>query len=111
MAAATQLDWDTALAWIDDRTDYGELRIVALTPIGNRLFFVVFVDRDEARRILSLRKANRREVNHYVRTKEGSLRVTTLEEDQEATNASNADPDAKPLTEKQMGQMVPLKAL
>jgi uncharacterized DUF497 family protein len=67
LAAAAQLDWDAALAWIDDRADYGELRIVALAPIGDRLFFVVFVDRDEARRIISLRRANRREVNHYVR--------------------------------------------
>ncbi len=67
LSAAAQLDWDAALAWIDDRADYGELRIVALTPIGDRLFFVVFVDRDETRRIISLRRANRREVNHYVR--------------------------------------------
>ena len=61
------------LAWIDDRADYGELRIVALAPIGDRLFFVVFVDRDEGRRIISLRRANRREVNHYVRANEESL--------------------------------------
>jgi len=70
LAAAAQLDWDAALAWIDDRADYGELRIVALAPIGDRLFFVVFVDRDQARRIISLRRANRREVNHYVKTNE-----------------------------------------
>ena len=70
LAAAAQLDWDAALAWIDDRADYGELRIVALAPIGDRLFFVVFVDRDQARRIISLRRANRREANHYVRTNE-----------------------------------------
>jgi len=73
LAAAAQLDWDAALAWIDDRTDYGELRIVALAPIGDRLFFVVFVDRDEGRRIISLRRTNRREVNHYVRANEESL--------------------------------------
>lgn len=73
LAAAAQLDWDAALAWIDDRADYGELRIVALAPIGDRLFFVVFVDRDEGRRIISLRRANRREVNHYVRANEERL--------------------------------------
>ncbi len=67
LAAAAQLDWDAALAWIDDRADYGELRIVALAPMGDRLFFVVFVDRNGVRRIISLRRANRREVNHYVR--------------------------------------------
>jgi uncharacterized DUF497 family protein len=73
LAAAAQLNWDAALSWIDDRADYGELRIVALTPIGDRLFFVVFVDPDQARRIISLRISNRREVNHYVRTNEEGL--------------------------------------
>ena len=67
LAAAAELNWAAALAWIDDRADYGEVRIVALAPIGDRLFFVVFVDRSDARRIISLRRANRREVNHYVR--------------------------------------------
>ena len=43
--------------------------------------------------------------------KKVSIRVPTFEEDQEITNAANADPDAKPLTAEQMGQMVPLKAL
>ena len=70
LAAAARLDWDAALAWIDDRADYGEMRIVALAPIGDRLFFVVFVDRGNSRRIISLRRANRREVNHYVRANE-----------------------------------------
>ena len=45
------------------------------------------------------------------RMKKVSIRVPTLEEDQEITNAANADPDAQPLTDEQMGQMVPLKAL
>ena len=45
------------------------------------------------------------------RMKKASIRVPTLEEDQEITNAANADPDAQPLTDEQMSQMVPLKAL
>jgi uncharacterized DUF497 family protein len=73
LAAAARLDWDAALAWIDDRADYGEMRIVALAPIGDRLFFVVFVDRENSRRIISLRRANRCEVNHYVRANEEGL--------------------------------------
>ena len=67
LAAAAELSWDEALVWIDDRADYGELRMVALAPIGDILFFVAFVDREPARRIISLRRANRREVNHYVK--------------------------------------------
>jgi uncharacterized DUF497 family protein len=67
LAAAAQLSWDAALIWIDNRADYGEVRMVALAPIGEILFFVAFVDREPARRIISLRRANRREVSHYVK--------------------------------------------
>jgi uncharacterized DUF497 family protein len=68
LAAAAELSWDAALVWIDNRTDYGEVRMVALAPIGDILFVVAFVDREKARRVISLRRANRREVSHYVKT-------------------------------------------
>jgi hypothetical protein len=67
LGAAAELRWDAALVWLADRADYGELRMVALAPIGNILYFVAFVDRESTRRIISLRRANRREVNHYVK--------------------------------------------
>jgi uncharacterized DUF497 family protein len=67
LAAAAELSWDAALVWIDDRADYGEVRMVALAPIEDILFFVAFFDREPAMRIISLRRANRREVNHYVK--------------------------------------------
>lgn len=67
LAAAAELSWGAALVWLDDRADYGEVRMVALAPIGETLFFVAFVDREAVRRIISLRRANRREVNHYVK--------------------------------------------
>ena len=73
LSAAAELSWDAALVWIDNRTDYGEVRMVALAPIGDILFFVAFVDRENARRIISLRRANRREVSHYVKTIKGHL--------------------------------------
>ena len=66
LAAAAELSWDAALVWIDDRAYYGEVRMVALAPNGGILYFVAFVDRESTRRIISLRRANRREVNHYV---------------------------------------------
>jgi uncharacterized DUF497 family protein len=37
LAAAAELSWDAALVWIDNRTDYGEVRMVALAPIGDIL--------------------------------------------------------------------------
>ena len=73
MAAAAQLGWNAALVWIDDRAGYGEVRFVALAPLGDILLFVAFVDRETVRRVISPRRANRREVNHYVKA---------LEEDQ-----------------------------
>ncbi|MFN9621236.1 MAG: BrnT family toxin [Cyanobacteriota bacterium] len=53
--------------WLDDRADYGEVRMAALAPIGEALYFVAFVDRETTRRFISLRRDNRREVKHYVK--------------------------------------------
>ena len=36
--------------------------------IGDRLYYVVYVEREEVRRIISLRKANLREVQRYAET-------------------------------------------
>lgn len=65
LSEAERLDWDEMLADVDRRRDYGELRIIGYAPIGERLFCVVFVDRADGRRIISLRKANSREVDRY----------------------------------------------
>ncbi|NJO43868.1 MAG: BrnT family toxin [Cyanobacteria bacterium CRU_2_1] len=66
LALAKELEWDAALVWVDTRYEYGELRMIALAPEINVLYYVAFVDRGEVRRIISLRRANRREVKHYV---------------------------------------------
>ena len=66
LALARQLDWDAALVWVDDRFTYDETRMIALAPIMSTLYYVAFVDRGEVRRIISLRRAERREVKHYV---------------------------------------------
>lgn len=49
----------------DDRFEYGEIREVAFGLINGRLFVCVYVDREAERRVISLRKANRREVKRY----------------------------------------------
>ena len=54
--------------WVDERHEYGKLRMIALAPGTGTLYCVAFVERGEARRIISLRKANRREVRHYVQS-------------------------------------------
>ncbi len=49
----------------DDRFDYGERREVAFGLINDRLFVCVYTDRVAERRVISLRKANRREMKRY----------------------------------------------
>ena len=66
LALAAELDWEAALVWIDNRFEYGELRVIALAPKTGILYYAAFVERGEVRRIISLRRANRREVEHYV---------------------------------------------
>ena len=66
LSLAGQLDWDEALVWVDERFEYAELRMIALAPKTQILYYVAFVDRGTTRRIISLRRANRREVKHYV---------------------------------------------
>ena len=63
---ASELDWQNSLVWIDTRKNYGEMRMIALAPSTGILYYVAYVDRDDSRRIISLRRANRREVKHYV---------------------------------------------
>ena len=67
LAMAGELDWEAALVWVDGRFEYNETRMIALAPETEILYYVAFVDRGEVRRIISLRRANRREVKHYVR--------------------------------------------
>jgi uncharacterized protein len=66
LSLAIELDWDAALVWIDERFEYDEMRMIALAPKTEILYYVAFVDRGEVRRVISLRRANRREVTHYV---------------------------------------------
>lgn len=66
LSVASELDWEAALVWFDNRFEYNETRMIALAPKTEILYCVAFVDRGEARRIISLRRANRREVKHYV---------------------------------------------
>jgi uncharacterized DUF497 family protein len=65
LAQAARIDWPKVMAAPDSRRSYGEERYIAATPIGDRLHVVVFTIRNGVLRIISLRKANRREVKRY----------------------------------------------
>jgi uncharacterized DUF497 family protein len=62
---AEQFDFATAYYKIDDREDYGELRIRAVGFLNGSLHMLVFTERDDDTRILSLRRANRAEMREY----------------------------------------------
>ena len=55
----------------DLRAEYGERRFIAYGFIEERLFVCVYVWRASARRIVSLRKANWREIDAYRQTEQG----------------------------------------
>lgn len=68
LGLAAEFEWDEAVTWEDVRRTYGETRKVSIGYIELRLYVVVYVDRDGGRRIISLRKANKIEVNFYAQT-------------------------------------------
>jgi uncharacterized protein len=68
LAAAESIEWATLWAKADDRAAYGEERMIGYAYIGERLYCVVYTDRGNTRRVISLRKANSREVKRYAET-------------------------------------------
>ncbi len=66
-----ELDWSDARVRSDERRDYGEERYFALVPMYGRLYAVCYCIRGDARRIISFRKANKREEQAYAKTFDG----------------------------------------
>jgi uncharacterized protein len=52
----------THLTRIDDRRDYGELRFISAGKLDERIVIVAWTPRGIARRVISMRKANEREI-------------------------------------------------
>jgi uncharacterized DUF497 family protein len=55
------------IEWIDLRIAYGEVRVRAVGLSGDDLLHVVYTDRDDVRRIISVRRANRKERAAWLR--------------------------------------------
>ncbi len=68
------MDWSGVLIAEDTRHTYGERRFVAFGMIEQRLHCLVFVRREAAVRVISLRKANRREQITYAKKIHSSTR-------------------------------------
>ena len=55
----------SCVTFADDRFDYGEDRLVTLGLLAGRVVVIAHVPREHATRIISMRKANRREQEIY----------------------------------------------
>jgi uncharacterized DUF497 family protein len=63
-----EFDFDTATIQEDDRRDYGETRFRAFGLLDGRMHALVYVEIDNnVIRVISLRRANKREVKRYGR--------------------------------------------
>jgi uncharacterized DUF497 family protein len=60
-----QIEWTKAEVIEDTRRNYGETRLQVLAPLGGRLYAIVVTPRGEDLRVISLRKASKREVERY----------------------------------------------
>lgn len=64
-AQVANFDFQTAVIWIDARKTYPEVRISALGLLAGRLHALVFAETTNGIRVISFRKANKREVKRY----------------------------------------------
>jgi uncharacterized protein len=62
---AGEFDFDTAIIWMDTRKVYPEVRVSALGLLAGRVHALVFSETTQGIRVISFRKANKREVKRY----------------------------------------------
>jgi uncharacterized DUF497 family protein len=67
-AALVDFDWATAFVEAGTRFDYGEVRLTALGTIGDRLHVLIYTIRRTQTWVISLRRANSKEAERYVRS-------------------------------------------
>ena len=65
MAMAEEFDFDTAVESADTTQDYGEARFSAIGYISGRLYILIYTPRKGSIRIISLRKAKKKEQQKY----------------------------------------------
>ena len=65
LSLAAEFEFETALEKVDDRREYGEIRYQAMGYIAGRLHLMVYTMRGDVVRVISLRKANQREIEEY----------------------------------------------
>lgn len=64
---AAEFDFQSALVFVDQRSDYGETRFVALGMLADRLHVLCFAEAKDGIRVISFRKANSREIARHAK--------------------------------------------
>ena len=64
-----EFGWDSSVTIVDNRREYDEIRFVTFGFVKNRLHVLVHTERQNAMRIISLRRANKRETEDYEKEK------------------------------------------
>lgn len=64
-AAVAELEWDSVVLEPDLRREYGELRLRASGLLHGRVHVLIFTPRGERTRVISLRRANDKEIEAY----------------------------------------------
>lgn len=67
MVLVTEFEFDTAIEQTDDRMDYEETRWQALGFLNGRLHSLVYTERRKTIRVISLRRASRKEEKLYAK--------------------------------------------
>lgn len=67
----SEFEWETALFTEDNRFDYPEKRIIGLGKIEQRVHVICFTPIPNGIRVISFRKANKREVKRYENASDG----------------------------------------
>jgi uncharacterized DUF497 family protein len=65
MADAGEVFFSDQITFADIRFEYGERRFVTIGYLGDRMVVLAWTARGDARRIISMRKANERETKKY----------------------------------------------
>lgn len=74
LSLAREIDPASMAAVEDRRRPYGERRFIVYAKINGRVHVVILSPRDDEMRVISLRKANRRETEHYENSRSASGR-------------------------------------
>ena len=106
LSLAEALEWSHALVKPDTRKLYGEIRLIGCAPIGARVYCVVFVDRDDIRRISAFARPTA-ERSSTMRNKSKFI-IPTPEEDATINAGIASDPDTYELTAAEFTQLRPV---